>query len=227
MGLCHVRLSLEEDVSFLSLCITNATDNCVPSRFVRIRPRDKPGYNGHVRKLYRDCRRLHKAKQRSRDPLDIARFRAKRREAKIAFLESKNRFYSSLSSRLLDPATNSKDYWKLVKSVYGNRQHSGIPPLIDDGKIFTSDKDKADLLNDYFTSQTIPPNINTPLPPFSYFTDARLHDITINPTIVMEVLEKLNPNKASGPDDINNRILKECASTLCGPLSIIFNKSLK
>ena len=88
-------------------------------------------------------------------------------------------------------------------------------------------KEKADLLNGYFTNQTKPPDNNIPLPPLTYLTDAKLQDITINPAIVKDILEDLNPNKANGPDGISNRILKECASSLSGPLSIIFNKSLK
>ena len=149
--------SLEDDVSFLTECLTNATENCVPSKFVRIRPRDKPGFNVQVRRLYSECRRLHKIKQRSRDPLDIANYKAKRREAKITFAMSKENYYAKLSGRLTDPNTNSKDYWKLVKSVYGNRHHSGIPPLIENGSTITSDKEKADLLNGHFTDQTRPP----------------------------------------------------------------------
>ena len=97
---------------------------------------------------------------------------------------------------------------------------------MEDGNVITSDKEKADLLNGYFANQTRPPRNNIPLPPLSLITDAKLQDITINPTIVKKVLENLNPNKANEPDGISNRILKECASSLSGPLSIIFNKSL-
>ena len=126
----------------------------------------------------------------------------------------------------MDVNTTSKSYWKLVKSVYGNKQHVNIPPLLEDGVLINNDIDKANLLNNYFISQTIPPNTNIPLPVFEYLTNARLDNIVITPAIVGKVLQSLDPSKATGPDGIGNRVLKECAESLSVPLSIIFNKSL-
>ena len=170
---------------------------------------------------------MHKVKQRTRDPLDIHRYREKRKEAKNTFAESKRAYYTNLSHKIMDPNTTSKTYWKLVKSVYGNKQHVCIPPLLEDGALINSDVDKANLLNSYFTSQTIPPQSNIPLPDFEYLTQARLDNIVINPSIVKKVLQNLDPSKASGPDEIGNRVLKLCADSLCNPLSLIFNKSLE
>ena len=99
-------------------------------------------------------------------------------------------------------------------------------PLLENGQLINTDLDKATLLNEYFTSQTIPPNSNTPLPEFSFLTDARIDSINITPSIVKKVLLNLDPSKASGPDEISNRVLKLCADSLCVPLSNLFNKSL-
>ena len=40
------------------------------------------------------------------------------------------------------------------------------------------------------------------------------------------MIEILNPNKATGPDNISNRILKAVAHEISVPLSILFNRSL-
>ena len=108
----------------------------------------------------------------------------------------------------MDPDTTVKKYWKLVKSVYGSKQTISIPPLIENGSPISSDEDKAELLNEYFTSQTIPPETNVPLPETTYLTDARLDSVNITPHIVRKILKNLNPSKASGPDFISNRVLK-------------------
>ncbi len=44
---------------------------------------------------------------------------------------------------------------------------------------------------------------------------------------MFNVLYHLDPNKASGPDNIPIRLLKECASTIAPSLTCLFNKSLK
>jgi hypothetical protein len=81
-------------------------------------------------------------------------------------------------------------------------------------------------MNDYFCSQSIPPDTNIPLPPFKYNTDARLSSITVTPSIIKNILIDLNTTTSMGSDNISNKILKECANSLCYPLSILFKKSL-
>ena len=54
----------------------------------------------------------------------------------------------------------------------------------------------------------------------------RLNSITISQQDVRDVLNNLNVTKASGPDLISPRLLKEGATILSKPLSIIFNRSL-
>ena len=49
-------------------------------------------------------------------------------------------------------------------------------------------------------------------------------NITVNG--VKKLLLKLNPYKATGPDQIKPRILRECANEIVPILTIIFNKSL-
>ena len=56
----------------------------------------------------------------------------------------------------------------------------------------------------------------------NYSHDALSH-YTIQPSIVHNVLCNIKTNKAQGPDNIHGKILKECASSLAYPLSIIFN----
>ena len=217
---------IDADVKILTDTLIKAMDECIPSKTVTIRPKDKPGFTSKVRKLYRECQHLHKIKLRTKNPLDIDRYRAKRKEAKDAFRQAKSEHFENLSTRLMDPETSSKSYWKLVRGVYGNKQSVGIPPLVEDGELITDDSTKATLLNNYFVSQTIPPTSNTPLPPFTYRTDKRISTIDITPSNVQDILTDLNISKACGPDGINNKVLKECSYSLSFPLAIIFQKSI-
>jgi hypothetical protein len=226
----HILLGQTDDINdmvhTLTDIILNAATECIPNKTVKIRPKDKPGYTQQIDKMFKDCHRLHRKFKRTRNLLHRQQYEDKRREAKKAFRNSKYHYYQNLTNKILNPETTTKSFWKLVKLTYGNKQCSGIPPLIENDTVITNDKDKAILLNEYFADQTVLPASDVLLPPFSYLTDARLSQITILPQTVKNILLNLNINKSNGPDNISYRLLKSCASTLCDPLAYIFNKSL-
>ena len=55
----------------------------------------------------------------------------------------------------------------------------------------------------------------------------RLTSITCTPHEVASLIELLNPNKATGPDGISNKMLKAEAKEVAVPLSILFNSSFR
>ena len=52
-------------------------------------------------------------------------------------------------------------------------------------------------------------------------------EINITCAGVLKLLQKLNPNKATGPDNIRPKILKELAAEIAPILTIIFRRSLE
>ncbi len=66
------------------------------------------------------------------------------------------------------------------------------------------------------------------LPPITLNEHApNLSDILITPLEVTSTLQQLNTGKASGPDNINNIVLKELSNELAHPLASLFNYSLR
>ena len=61
--------------------------------------------------------------------------------------------------------------------------------------------------------------------PFEAKTLNNLTDISCTANEVETLINLLNPNKATGPDDISNRMLKLVSKEVSTPLSILFNKS--
>lgn len=53
-----------------------------------------------------------------------------------------------------------------------------------------------------------------------------MHDILVNENGISKLLTNLKPHKASGPDNIHAKILKECSKTISPILTIIYNQSL-
>ena len=51
-------------------------------------------------------------------------------------------------------------------------------------------------------------------------------EITVDPKGVFKLLNGLNINKASGPDGLSARVLKECSSEIAPILALIYNESL-
>ena len=51
-------------------------------------------------------------------------------------------------------------------------------------------------------------------------------DITVDPKGVTKLLERLMVHKASGPDGLNARVLKECSNEISPILALTFNESL-
>ena len=101
-----------------------------------------------------------------------------------------------------------------------------IPTLKLNDKFAEKDIGKANMLNAYFSSQAVVNDNNKPLQQQTFTCNSRLNSITISQQDVRDVLNKFNATKASGPDLISPHLLKEGATILSKPLSIIFNRSL-
>ena len=127
-------------------------------------------------------------------------------------------------------AGEAKDNPKAVFSYAKKKMKtkSGIADLIkSDNTMASSSKDKANVLNDFFSS-VFTREDRSYIPDFpraSY--NVPIADMSITIEDVRKKLDALNPNKATGPDEIPPRLLKELAAVLAGPIAIIMNKSIQ
>ena len=116
---------------------------------------------------------------------------------------------------------NSKDFWKTVKLLNKNRET--IPALQHENHTVTEDTDKASLLNTFFASCWN--TVEQPLTEESYHcADLPTHVVT--PEEVFALMNKLDVNKANGPDGISAFMLKATARSIASPLAQLFNISL-
>ena len=140
---------------------------------------------------------------------------------------SKQQFYDNIAEKLKSKSLSSKDWWSTLKIFISPNFNSSIPPTESEGIIYTDDFEKANLFNNYFQGQTVLDDSNAFLPELpkpSYLTS--LSSIAFDPQEVEEILKTLKTDKASGPDGLSNRILKELLHELSSPLCSLFNKSL-
>lgn len=89
--------------------------------------------------------------------------------------------------------------------------------------------DVANLFNDYFFSMFKPPcTRNEYEDHLSTHTvsSEQLSDVSFSPDEVRGILLSLDVNKATGPDKIPARLLRNCAPYICSSLCAFYNKCL-
>ena len=148
------------------------------------------------------------------------------------FLKSKSRVDEVICKAKLDYEAELVNQIKTEpKKFYNYARHFArssvtVEVLEHRGRKVTEDKDKAEILNDFFASvlKTEPEgqNLNTPLLERNHSPNMY---ISVSPSIVCEKLSKLQANKACGPDGFHVNVLKNVLD-FDVPLSILFQHSL-
>lgn len=120
---------------------------------------------------------------------------------------------------------NKKKLWTYIKNK--GQQDCGISDLRNvNGILFQNAEDKANILNDQFCSV-----FSDPTNKINHTTqnENRLPDmkrIKVTRAGVLKLLLNINPNKATGPDNIPGRLLKLCAYELADIFTLLFQSSL-
>ena len=201
-------------------------EQCIPFKTVTIRPRDLPWINSDIRKRMRKRNRLFKKYKcdHSRDTYN--RLKQARNDVNNLLRKCKQNYIASLANKLKTTDLTTQDYWKTLKAFIKPSQTSTIPPVRNDNVYISEDSEKANLLSNYFVEQTVIDDQSATLPCAIKNDTPTLNTIQITPDEVEDNLKSLQLGKASGPDNINNRILKELAEPLSKPLSDLYNYSL-
>lgn len=207
--------------------IRTIAEKHIPNKDATIRTSDPPWLDSNIRKLIKKRRRLFNKAKRTKTNEDTNKYRRFRNKVTKCIRQSKKKHIDKLSEKLLASTLSSSDWWRTLKSFIKPHSASVIPPLNKDATIISSNVDKANVFNDYFISQCQLNDDNTPLPDMNIPNDIPvLENIVLTPDEVKDTLQSLKLGKASGPDGINNRVLKELAFELASPLCRLFNFSL-
>lgn len=149
---------------------------------------------------------------RSKSPYDWLKFKSARTTAKQAIRNSHRTYVSEIVGEGLKD--NPKVFWSYIKAL--RKEHVGIPTLrTSSGIPATSDHAKANALNDQFCS-VFTHEDSTNLPPCTKRIPD-MPDISFSVEGIIKQFKSINPNKASGPDLMPARLLKESAVE-CGDM---------
>ena len=131
-----------------------------------------------------------------------------------------------MGNRVNDPNTPQKSYWKIINRVMNKCRAPKIPPLLINNRFILDCREKAKLLNDYFSQQCKPIINNSVLSNFSFLTNKRMDQITMRNDEIIALIRNINPNKATGSDGISGQMLLLCDDSVILPLKIIFSNIL-
>ena len=141
-------------------------------------------------------------------------------------LFTKTAFYKQKVEKLTSSPTD-KCFWSLAKKLSNNFCNSTFPPLIrPDGSIACSPTEKANLFGSQFSSNSSLNDSHAPDPPTLPLSNPMPSPI-ISARKVRRVLRSLKVGKASGPDGIPLRFLREFANKLAPVLCRLFHLILK
>lgn len=136
---------------------------------------------------------------------------------------TKANYENKIASEVKD---NPKKFWNYIKKK--TKSKGKIVDLLDkEGNLVSDDAKKAEVLNDHFASVFTKENTdNIPTLDIDLDDITLIEEVTVTNETFTKHLQKLKLGKASGPDGINSRVLKELAYQVAPGLKILFELSM-
>ena len=179
-------------------------DKHIPSKEIRSK-NNLPWINHKIRKLFKKKQRLY---QQAKKTKKWSNYRQFQKEVKRQVRKAEYTYINDTIIKGLE-TNNTKPFWKYIKSR--KTDNIGVSPLKDKGKLVSDSKGKAEILIQQFRSVfTI--DKSTSIPKTTKYILETIPNLLITTKGLEKLLKDVNPSKASGPDGIPNKILKECAT---------------
>lgn len=211
----------------------SAVSKHVPRKRIKGR-KQLPWINGTILNLIKKKTTVHKKLKRSQSEHLREKFKYLRTMIKRMLRESREQFYINLGKNIFK---NPKRFWSVMKyktklqnipetiSIAG--KHNDKDPQSSRIKA-DNPRDIASLFNNYFASVFDDPSdsLNVHTGTNCESVTPVMCNITLTVDVVQAVLQNLDVTKATGPDNIPARLLKETAPVISESLCTLFNRSL-
>ena len=196
---------------------------CIPKTSTRPDKPGKPLWMNH--KALASVKRKTFAYRRylnTREGHDYLEYAKARNVVKKECRNAKAEFEHKLAQKV---KSNPKAFYNYANSKLKTR--SNIADLEkSDGTTTKNDSEKAETLNDFFSSVFTDEDTSSIPEPPEHDIRINLEELHITIEGVFKKLSDLKPNKSPGPDGLHPRVLIELADEISLPLQIIMSKSL-
>ena len=196
--------------------IKNILSNYIPHEIIICDDRNPPWINNRVKEVINEKNDTFQCYLHSnKDPKLFNEVEYLQNELKSLIEANKEKYYSRISKRMMNPLTSAKTYWAILKSFLNNKKIPCIPPMFHQNRYITKYKDKAELFNNFFANQCYLTKHSSVLPSVLFKrTENVISSIDFGSDDIAKIIQKLDPNKAHG-----NSIFK--------PLQLIFRSCIE
>ena len=191
----------------------------VPSKSSNFNNTKQPWISHHIQRLLRKKQRLYNIAKSSQSSAHWQNYYKLKKEVHKSCQAAYNDYVASL----VDDDHITKKLWSFIKSQ--RNDICSVPPLQHEGIIHTDHLQKAEILNNYFSS-VFTASSSTPLPTLEESTIPDITPISIDSHEVKCLLDNLDIHKSAGPDNIPSHLLKELSTELAPILTVIFQAFL-
>ena len=188
------------------------------------RPRQKSDHsNDSVLVKLVEKRRKHKLELNTNDSADRSSIRSiinrTQKSIQLRLKELKSQAADHLANTIVS-TDESRRMFEAVRTLTNSKPSQPIIVHNSDGHVIASDSGKADVIKNYFEQQFT--GNEPPLNPFN--GPARPLNTPITDKEVLSALTKLKNNRACGPDDIPNELLKYAGEHFASNFATIINE---
>ena len=212
----------EQACCSITTIICDAMDIFIPSKIVTNKTGNKVWFDDHCKKAATKKRRLYRKLKKNNTSENKNKFANARKEYNKIEKQAKRKYNNKLKDDLSDGSLSSKKWWQTVNSLSGRTAKADIPVLKDQNQVYTTAKEKAEKLGQTFAKKCQLENAEEPPPEVQRTTTHVKDNIAFKAKDIRRLLRNLKPDKATGPDEIPTRVLRECCAELAGPLSRLF-----
>ena len=221
----------EATESFINVLL-DAAEKAIPRKVIHSKSHQKPWMSAELTKNIRKRDRLFKQAQRSNTKYDWDHWKYQRNMVTSLNKELKRQHIDNQVRKLLTYKRDPFKYHQTLRKITGRTKIDTIPSFEgEDGEILTDNYTKANLLNAYFAKQTKTDKRGTTSQTANRRTSSSpvptLGKITTSEREVLQIINSLDANKSTGPDNIPVKLLKLTAVLIASPLSKLYNKSLE
>lgn len=196
----------------------------IPIKTVKFTSKDKQWITAEIKLEIKNRDKLFNKAKRSGDINDFQTFKHQRNLVTKLIRTAKMDHLSNLTNKLTG-CNSEKEWWKLVKTICGTNQSTSIPALLSENETITCPRAKAELFNNFFANICNVDETNIPDVPDYEPNDEVLNKIEISMQDVLDQLNQLDTSKATGPDGLGAKLIKNLKNELSVPIYILFKRS--
>ena len=213
---------IESMWTFIKEKLLRIQEEHVPSKTTSTRF-SQPWVTREIKQISRRKKRSYWKARRTGSAKDIKRYKHLKDLSRTTCRSAYNSYITNIISP--DSTSNPKRFWSFVKSP--RTDSSGVAPLKDTtGTTHSESSKKADILNSQFSSVFNKDERGDTIPDKGPSPHCDMPAICVGVEGVYKILTNLQIHKATGPDNIPCRILKETAKEIAPMLQLFFQASL-